>query len=309
MPGPREPATIFASVHGHHTADRRKSTHKTRFQRIGLAFPRRHAGTAAVRTQRSWNCEHLRHQRDRTLYLMQMGDPRCRTPVSGERVRGGCGSRTTEAGRPGNPTGNAGPLCTPVSPVIWPDLSGDPVKIPPKGADHDRSLRAAALCAAARPARGRGGHAASAVYGRSRISRRSTTCPVSAERGRILRLIHGRLLRQDKPEPFEGPDWEAAKRSAEELAEPRARDAAPGAATAVALAGEGADVACAAGGASQLAQTATGHTRPVAPHGSGWPVAGLTPLSRSGRLAASLGAARDSRNGGGPRCWAGWSLG
>jgi len=61
----------------------------------------------------------------------------------------------------------------------------------------------------------------------------------------------------DKPEPFEGPDWEAAKRSVEELAEPRARDAAPGAATAVALAGEGADVACAAGGASQLAQTAT----------------------------------------------------
>jgi len=38
-----------------------------------------------------------------------------------------------------------------------------------------------------------------------------------------------------------------------------------------------------------------------------WP--GLTQLSRSGRLAASLGAARDSRNGGGPWCWAGWSLG
>jgi len=51
--------------------------------------------------------------------------------------------------------------------VIWPDLSGDPVKIPREGADHDRSLRAAAVCAAARPARGRGGHTASAGHGRT----------------------------------------------------------------------------------------------------------------------------------------------
>ncbi len=125
---------------------RRKSTHKTRFQRIGLAFQ------GATRGQ----LPSARH--DQELYL---------TPFSGERVRRRCGSRTTGAGRPGNLARNAGPQCTPVSPVIWPDLSGDPVKIPRKGADHDWSLRAAAVCAAARPARGRGGHAASAVYGRT----------------------------------------------------------------------------------------------------------------------------------------------
>jgi NAD(P)-dependent dehydrogenase (short-subunit alcohol dehydrogenase family) len=49
----------------------------------------------------------------------------------------------------------------------------------------------------------------------------------------------------DKPEPFEGPDREAAKRSAEELAVAAGAGRGTGAATAVALSGEGPDVACA----------------------------------------------------------------
>lgn len=121
---------------------------------------------------------------------MQIGDPRCPTPFSGERVRRRCGSRTTGAGRPGNLAGNAGPRSTPVSRVIWPELSGDPAQIPREGADHDWSLRAAAACTAARPARGRGGHAASAVYGRtgrppdrSRV-RRTFPAPASRRRRR-----------------------------------------------------------------------------------------------------------------------------
>jgi hypothetical protein len=66
---------------------RRKSTHKTRLQRIGLAFPRRRAGTTAVRTPRSGTVSTCVNQRDRTAHLMQIGDPHCPAPFSGERVR------------------------------------------------------------------------------------------------------------------------------------------------------------------------------------------------------------------------------
>ena len=100
----------------------------------------------------------------------------------------------------------------------------------------------------------------------------------------------------DKPEPFEGPDREAAKRSVEELAVTAGAGRGTGSGhRGCALGRRPRRGLCAAGGASQLAQTAT------RAHAVGRAArVGLA----SGRVdpaqhvrSDSLGAARDSRNG------------